>query len=716
MGLLSDYSEDTPEARQNDEELLNEIRDTYTYFYDAWTEIRDERNVDIAYVCGDPWSTNDRKAREDAKRPCISHDELSQYVNQCVNSVRQNKRGIKIDPRGEGTDDKTAEIRQDLIRTIEYECNAPSIYCQSFQSMVEGSYAFHRVSSRYVDDESDDQEVCIKPIPNPNSVLYDPTCKEPDWSDARRCFVLELVPKADFKRRYPKASVTDFTAEHMRVAKDWIRDKDVLTAEYWRVESTWVKPTKKLRRGLIEKKEVWQYITNGIEILKRTKMPGTHLGIIPMIGLERYLDDSEGLTQRKLFSLVRLARDPQMSLAYLCSQEMEEAGLTPKTPYKGYKGQFESAREAWENCTKVPYAFLEADIIIDGAEGKVLPLPQREQFTPNFQQYEIAKDSCRRAVQAAMGISPLPTAAQRNNEKSGIALKNIQNEQAIGSFHFVDGYDRAVRLTGIVVEEWIKDKYDTEREMHLRRADESHYKVRINTPEPYTNDEGQQAHYPISADISHYVTVSTGPSYDSQRDSASQFGDLLVQNLETLPASPPQKAKLLSLVIRLKNLGPLGDEMAEIISPAPGDNLQQLQQAQAGLQQAQQLIQQLQQELQKLGMEKQAHVVEGEYRLQQEKLKSQTALTIEQLKIEAQTAAAEITTKSQQLGERIKFVEDVWKQLHGQAHDVAMQAHEQAADQQAAEQAAEAAAQQQQAQPDQSQPDQSQQETSPGPA
>ena len=47
-----------------------------------------------------------------------------------------------------------------------------------------------------------------------------------------------------------------------------------------------------------------------------------------------------------------------------------------------------------------------------------------------------------------MGITPLPTAAQRQNEKSGIALERMENLEALGSFHFVDGYDRAIRLAG----------------------------------------------------------------------------------------------------------------------------------------------------------------------------------------------------------------------------------------------------------------------------
>jgi hypothetical protein len=38
--------------------------------------------------------------------------------------------------------------------------------------------------------------------------------------DARGCFVLDPIPREEFKRRYPKAQIRDFTAEHMRVAKE----------------------------------------------------------------------------------------------------------------------------------------------------------------------------------------------------------------------------------------------------------------------------------------------------------------------------------------------------------------------------------------------------------------------------------------------------------------------------------------------------------------
>jgi hypothetical protein len=605
-------------------ELLKEIRERYAYASDMWRETREERAIDMRYIAGDPWDEEDRRERKDAGRPCINHDELGQYVNACVNSARQNKKGIKIEPAGRGATPKTAETRQGIVRRIEYRSMAPSIYVTQFQAMVEGSYGFFRISRRYVSDDSFDQEIVIKNIANPDSVLYDPDTKEPDWSDGKWCFVLDPIPRKEFKRRWPKARVVDFSPDDLRVAKDWLNDKTVLTAEYWKIvetpytlyqlaDGTAVRELPKgveavQTREVLEKKLV-QYMTNGIEILEENPQPGELLAIIPVVGLERYIDEDGSGAKRKLFSLVRLARDPQMSLAYLNSQEMEEAGLTPKTPYVGYVGQFESDSEAWETATKQPHAFLQADPITDATSGTVLPLPRREPFTPNFAQYETAKESCRRAVQAAMGISPLPTSAQRQNEKSGVALERIQAQQQIGSFHFTDNYERALAFAGRVIDSWIPVVYDTEREIALGKPDDSHEVVRINTAEPYADEKtGELKHFPVTDKGDHDVTISDGPSYASQQEAASDFLDLLVQNLEKIPPPGSPQAKLFALAIRMKQLGPMGDEMADIVSP---DETQPLPpQAQAKLQQQSLMISKLSDIVHKLMDEKQAKLPE----------------------------------------------------------------------------------------------------------
>jgi len=707
------------EPTDAEQELLTEIRNRYKDYDTQWSKTREERNTDLKYISGDPWSTEDRNARKDAQRPCINHDELGQYVNSAVNNMRQNRRGIKVDPRGAGSTDKTASLRQDLIRTIEYDSDATSIYANAYQSMVEGSYAFFRISRRFVNDQFAapdpddpldaaarqqrnrtlfDQHIVIKPISNPNSVLFYPNCKESDWSDAEDCFVLDRMSRQKFRKRWPNARVTSFSWDQRQLAPEWIFEEDVMLAEYWRIETKDrmiylmesgevlddPRGGKYTETRKLPEKSVVHYITNGVEILEKKVELGTILPIIPMIGLERYLD-KDGVSKRVLFSLVRLARDPQMSLAYLNSQEMEEAGLSPKSPFIGYKGQFDSSRQMWRDVTKIPYAFLEADIPDNWPTGSVPPLPTRVPFTPNFQSYEVAKESCRRAIQAAMGVTPLPTAAQRQNEKSGVALERIETEQALGSYHFVDGYDRAVRLAGRVIDQWIPSVYNREgRSVHLRQANESYRSAVLNTRAPYNDQKSNaQVHYPVD-EVDHSISISTGPSYLSQRDAVAKFLDSLIGQLPKLPIAPAQAAQLLSTAIKMKDLGPMGDEMAEIISPTAGSDqsMQQLQQAHAQVQQMGILIQQLQAELQKLTVEKQAKVVEGEYKMMTERLRSETQLTIERLKAESQVAAAEINTKSQALNERMAAIDQLYQQAHEQLDDHTARLSEQAHDRQ----------------------------------
>ncbi len=662
--LQEPQSADSKPKTADEAALLAEIRDRYRAWSDKWRTAREERKVDMRHILGDPWEPEDRKARKEDGRPCINHDELNQYVSGAIGNLRAAKRGIKVEPGGNGASDKTAEFRQNLIRGIEYKSQAQGAYLNAYQAMLEGSYGFIRCGRRYVSqdvDGPDDQEIRISNIPNPDSVLYDPDCKAADWSDPRAVFVLDPMPIEEFKRQYPDAECKDFTEEDRRIAKDWIGEKDVLTAEYWRIEITRQWNTRRTRK--VEKKQVVQYITNGVEILERNPQPGEDIPIVPFIGLERWIDEGGGPV-RKINSMVRLARDPQMSLAYLCSQQMEEAGLTPKVPYLGYVGQFETDKEAWDNATRKPHPYLQVDPIPDTANGQVLPLPQRVPFTPNTQAYEVGKDSCRRAVQAAMGISPLPTAAQRSNEKSGVALERIQQQQAIGTLTFVDKFEAALAYLGRIIDSWIPVTYDTPREVAIRLPDDTHKVVHISDSPQFNPETQQEEQYQIG-EGQHDITIGTGPSDASQREAADNFLDTLIANLANLPVAPPQAAKLLSLAIQMKQLGPKGDEMAEIISPSDKGQPQippQLQQAVAQMQQQMQALdayaKQKEAEVQELQQKLDAKVVDNEYRLK-----------IETLKIEADIAKAEIATKAQSIEERMAFVEDMMRQLQIQRHE-----------------------------------------------
>jgi len=416
-----------------------------------------------------------------------------------------------------------------------------------------------------------------------------------------------------------------------------------------------------------------------VEVLETNDWAGKFIPIIPVFGKELWVDDGSG-SKRMLMSLIRLARDPQMLYDYIRTAQMELVSMTPKTPWVAVEGQLEGHESEWQTANTVPIAYLQYKAKTEQTGDTVLPPPTRQPYEPQLQQLELAAEASRRAIQAAIGINPLPTAAQRQNEKSGVALEHIQSQADQGSFHFIDNYDRALQFSGRVIDDLIDHIYDTTRDVAVRKQNGEHSMVKMND---LSSPEGAQ-----TGKGTHGVTISVGPSFQSQREEASDFVDTLMQNLEALPIEPAAKAKLLALAIKLKDVGPLGDEMSEIISPpqTEAEMQQQLQQMQAQNQQYQQLIAGLQAETQKLYQEKNGKVVDNQFMLQKAKLDNDTKVLI-----------AEIETKAQSLSERQQMYLEVWKEVHGAAHDAATQAvdHSHEADQsQQAIQAQQQAAQQ----------------------
>ena len=71
----------------------------------------------------------------------------------------------------------------------------------AFESMLERSYGFAVIRTEYKDDSSFDQEILIKPIANPDTVLITPYYKQPDASDITEGFILDLITKKQFKQK-----------------------------------------------------------------------------------------------------------------------------------------------------------------------------------------------------------------------------------------------------------------------------------------------------------------------------------------------------------------------------------------------------------------------------------------------------------------------------------------------------------------------------------
>lgn len=601
--------------------LLEEIRTEHERFKRYWRPIFDEGDTDMRFIAGDPWDPEERQKRY-KKRLCLGMDQLGQYVNQLVNEVKANPRAIKVLPSGDGADDKMAERRAELIRGIEYRSNAQLAYTWGFQNAVQRSYGSWRVTTKYVSDSNFDQELVIQRILNPNTVLLDPYAQERDFSDMERAFVITTMSKERFQKEFPNADVKSFSSE---VAPGWLSDESVQVAEYWRVEKKsktlyllpdgqvteflppGIKPVKK-RDSTTNK--IKQHLTNGVEILDTINWPGEYIPIIPCFGRELWIADG-GSTKRVFMSLIRLGRDGQMLYSFMRTNEAEEAKMAPKAPFVGIEGQFEGHETEWTDVFDQPKAYLEVKGKTDATGDQILGPPTRPQFQPNFQAYSFAAEDSRRDIQAAMGITSLPTATQRQNEKSGIALQRIEAQMSKGSYDFLDSYEIALQHTGRILNALIPTYYDKPRDVGIQKTDGAYGTLRIND-QGYTNPNTKRTEFFDMTKGKYNVTISTGPSFDSQREEATQFVDLLVANIKNLPIPPPLVTKLLALAVRLKTLGPIGDKMADLLDPKPEDGQQELP---PQVMQALQKLQKENQALDAFGKQAQEQIVQ----MQQEK-------------------------------------------------------------------------------------------------
>lgn len=711
----------------NDAVLLEEIRERRTLADLEWQEIKDEAKKDRLCVAGRPWDALDpkgKKQRMEAKRPYLALDELGQYLNQTVNDVRANPRGIKFAPTGNGANDQGAEFYQNHTREIEYRSHARVGYSTAFDNAVTSSYGWLRVRTKREHIRTFNQDIWIEPIANPDQVLPDPGIVWPDARDMKYLFYIEPWPLKEFERKFPKMS-KGLSSEFRATAPSWSRPDVVDVAEYWTMKTVERQlvafrkgprgkitvslvdelPGGKLPDGVenireetVEDSTVCCYLTNGIEILKEHEWKGKHIPFVSCFGKTIYVDDGGG-SKRNILSMTRLARDPYMLYCYYRTVEAELAAMTPKFPYFAYEGQLSPAELVnLQKSLHEPVAVVRVKPTVEGmAPNQVLQFPARQPYEPPFASVEVAAEAARRAIQAAMGISPLPTEAQRHNQKSGKALERIEASGQKGSFHFVDNYELMIERTGVLVEDLIDKIIDTARDVPVRMNDTDAAIVRVNDP---SNPDS------VSTKGDYRVTISTGPADASQREAADGFVDSMVSNIAVVAqiAGPQKAGQLLAKSVKLKQLGPIGDEIVELLEPPEpmGQDGKPLPpEAQALMQENQTLKSQLQQAVQTIQtdthkeqvkivgqkMLKEMDIAADERKSQRD---SETKIAVAELgaKVDRLTLFAEERERlGLQMHEDVQAVKERLHEMnmaqaaHQQALDAADQAHQQALEQ-----------------------------------
>ena len=620
---------------------------------------------DVLFVrAREQWPEAIRKQREADGRPCLTIDKLGPVIRQVVNDSRQNKPSIKVHPVDSDGDPETAEVINGLIRNIEYTSNADVSYDTAVECAVGGGFGYIRVGLDYAYDDSFDLDIKIERVPNPLAVYPDPHSTAADSSDWNVAFVVDKMTREAFKAEYPKATVTDWDSDAWNDAGDWLDSEGVLVAEWWTrelYEKTIVKTTDGkiydekdltededlafgIQTGLIQLAtdkqgqpvrrvtkcyRVIQRIMTGAEILSEREWPGKYIPIIPVYGDEFWIDG-----KRYLRSLINGAKDAQQMLNFWRTSGTELVALAPRVPWIGKKGQFDHDQERWQTANVKSHSYLEYT-------GDMPP--QRQPLDSG-----VAAGSMQEALNASDDIKSITgiydaSLGARSNETSGKAIMARQREGDVSTFHFIDNLARAIRHTGRVIIDLIPHVYNAPRVVRVIGEDGSQKPVQVNQPTPKIDKDSEQpevdemgevvmAMHDLSAG-KYDLTVSTGPSFTTQRQETAEQMMMLIQSY---PAAAPLIGDILVKSLDWKGADEIAERLKKML-PAQVTGAPAIPpEVQKAIEEGKQKLQEQEQEIQRLKAGEQAAMA----KIEAERTSKMAALQNDQ-----QIAAAEISSK-----------------------------------------------------------------------
>lgn len=615
---------DKDEKTEAKADPLHEHREKFAYFMEAWADDRKRYVEDLKFAALEQWDEKDKAARELEGRPCLVVDKLGQYKRQVINDSRQNRPSIKVRPVDSGADVETAEIFQGLTRHIEDRSNADTAYDTALGSAVDGGFGFFRILREYATDSSFNQELCLKRIRNPLTVLFDPDCQEPDGSDATRAYLYEDMPEDEYEATYPKAEKIDWQSNDITSRSDWFQGgKKVRVAECYWIEKeqktlhlledgttcTDEDIEKAKAAGVVEIPEIVQSRVIPTNVLKWGKFngkeylegpqtePGKWIPVIPVWGNET---DIEGKVIHT--GMIHPAKDAQKLYNYSRTASAER--LSKPGVYVAADGQIADYEQDWDGTNR--NVAVKRYSPIDVA-GTMVPPPRFDATdipSALVQDMQISEHD----IQGALGMYNA-SLGEKSNEKSGKAIVARQREGDMANFHYHDNLARAIRHAGRILVNLIPKVYDSARTVRVLGLDGTAEMVQIDPEQKVASQKmGGKSIYNLG--VGEYdVSVSVGPSYTTQRQEASEAMAQMFQG------NPQLMGAIGDLFFRNQDW-PGSDDIADrlkLMLPPPileaeknketGQNpevMQVMQQAQQAIQQREQALQQMMQQMQEM--------------------------------------------------------------------------------------------------------------------
>jgi len=502
------------------------------------------------------WNANTNKPR-------YTFDMVCPIVDQVSGEIEQADFDIRVSPAGGDATKEIALTYDGIIRNIENLSNAKEVYSSAARGCIISGYDGWRVSQKYVDDNSFDQDLCIEKIHNfIDRVWFDPAAERQDKSDSRYAFVLHAVSQDEFKRRWPdakgesvpddrdgdayfdKAEVT-IIGEMLYVEKE---DRELVmmsNGQTYEVNEDYQKVADDMAvLGVTEVKRRTRKVTkvcsrffDAKDFLdeKRETVFNT-IPVIPVFGNYKIFEN-----KTIYWGVVEKLIDPQRVLNYSMSREIEEGALAPRAKYWMTLAQAAGHEDtlATLNTNSDPVQFYNVD-----PESPAVPQQNGgAQINPGLR-------TISEAMRGMIGYAAGMFAANMGDNpglQSGVAIRQLQDKGDNSTYKYNKAVQSAIAATGKILVDAIPKVYDTERTMRVLYEDQSYDMETINqrvidnaTGEIVTLNDLSQGIYD--------VVCKAGPSFKNRQQETLEMiiemakvdptimqiaGDIMMQNINT---------------------------------------------------------------------------------------------------------------------------------------------------------------------------------------
>lgn len=499
-----------------------------------WSNPHKQFEDHYEFAHGKQWASEIEDQRRRAHRDCKVYNIVQGFIRPLVNAVRQAPPSISVYPVSADTNKRSAKTLSGVIRHIEYCSNAQRAYTHALEQMAEGGLGAWRVTPKQVKTKqtqyasvpmqtpygvqmmpskqvviAEKTEIAIEQIDDPTNVMFDPSSKLPDFSDANWVIYKNALSELDYKKSYPngKASATD---------------NSVTVYEYWYFNS----------KGTVD-----FVVFDEFDILVHDELELLVLPFVLIAGDKVSIDGE--ITYKSLTAEIKA---PQEEINWLKSEAISSVSQAPKASFIVDDDAIDQGDEdAWANAATDP------DIVLRKKKGsEVIPIAPPG---PPIGYMELSNSNIEMARQIT-GIYPDPSTQAALSNASGKAIAYQQAGSQIQTYHFVDALNYGIKRTGEILLDMISVYYNDD-DIHISMGVDNSYQHVSIGPNQVPNVEN------LDLTFSNYgVTVSTGPTYSTERERFSE------QLMEFGRGNPQMLPLIADIVVRYSNI-PNSEQLAD---------------------------------------------------------------------------------------------------------------------------------------------------------